>query len=184
MRHRANITDDRSNALWGRGSRGESRSNALWGRGGRRAGSIVATLVVALALAASATAASAGRPGWGFQSGNYGTLKAYIPDSLLSSIEQNPAQSFDVIVQGDSSGPRSHAFLQKILSNKSGASRDRVGSTDVVREYNSIVGGRLTLTGWKILLLAKLGLAQSILPNESVQQTGYAFELPATSKQL
>src|SRR5215813_9638288 len=94
--------EGRSNALWGRGSRGESRSNALWGRGGRRAGSIVATLVVALALAASATAASAGHPGWGFQSGSLGTLKAYVPDSLVSAIQQNPNQSFDVIVQGDS----------------------------------------------------------------------------------
>src|SRR5437763_14525718 len=49
---RANDCGDRSNALWGRGSRGESRSNALWGRGGRRAGVAVASLVVLFAMAA------------------------------------------------------------------------------------------------------------------------------------
>src|SRR2546422_2049216 len=55
--NRANDCGDRSNALWGRGSRGESRSNALWGRGGRRAGVAVAALTVLLAMAAGGTAA-------------------------------------------------------------------------------------------------------------------------------
>src|SRR5881392_3154892 len=96
---RANDCGDRSNALWGRGSRGESRSNALWGRGGRRAGSIMAIFSIVCALAASATAAGIG--GGGLGTGNakgvFGNLKAYVPSSLLSSIQQNPAQSFDVI---------------------------------------------------------------------------------------
>src|SRR4051812_5005848 len=182
MRQRAN-SDDRSNALWGRGSRGESRSNALWGRGGRRAGSIVATLALALALAASATAARVGQPGRGFSTGGFGTLKAYVPDSLVSAIQQNPRQSFDVIVQGDTK-EKSHNFLDKILKYKTASTGDRFASTSLRREFTSIAGGRMTLTGTQILILAKFGLAQSIIPNETVQQTGTSFELPATSKQL
>ncbi|MGZ4257900.1 MAG: hypothetical protein ACXVRE_09070, partial [Gaiellaceae bacterium] len=46
-------SDKRANALWGRGSRGETRSNALWGRGGRRSGAAVAVLVVAACSLAS-----------------------------------------------------------------------------------------------------------------------------------
>ena len=179
---RQNRAEGRSNALWGRGSRGETRSNALWGRGGRRAGSVVATFMLVLALAASATAAGVGSGSGGSNiSGKYGKLKAYVPATLISSIEQNPAQSFDVIVQGDRR-ERSHGLIQKILANKSGSSSERVGSGAVRREFSSIVGGHMTLTGWQILLLAKIGLAQSILPNETVQRTG--FELPLYSKQL
>ena len=77
--NRANSSTDRSNALWGRGSRGEHRSNALWGRGGRRAGSIMASFVVVLALAASATAAGSGGGQFGNgKSGGFGSLKAYV----------------------------------------------------------------------------------------------------------
>ena len=82
MRHRAGF-DGRSNALWGRGSRGESRSNALWGRGGRRAGALVSAMAVfALASVAGATLSHGGSDG----SGSDGNLKAYVPDALLSSI--------------------------------------------------------------------------------------------------
>jgi len=97
MRHsRANNLGDRSNALWGRGSRGEQRSNALWGRGGRRAG--VATAMVVVFAMASVAGAGLNSHSSGNKSGD---LKAYVPDTLLSAIQQNPQQTFDVIVQGD-----------------------------------------------------------------------------------
>src|SRR6266436_2306480 len=125
MRHmRANVSGDRSNALWGRGSRGESRSNALWGRGGRRAGAVVSVI----AVFATASVAGAGLTGNGSgDSGKYANLKAYVPDSLLSSIAQDPKQSFDVIVQGDRTG-NSHAFIQKVLNDKSGSSDENVSN--------------------------------------------------------
>src|SRR5947209_7048898 len=95
---RANSSGDRSNALWGRGSRGELRSNALWGRGGRRAGAVVATV----ALFAMASVAGAGIASGGGGGGNsYDNLKSYVPDTLLSAIQQDPKQSFDVILEGD-----------------------------------------------------------------------------------
>src|SRR5205085_6326778 len=94
---RANDCGDRSNALWGRGSRGESRSNALWGRGGRRAGAIV-VMVAGFAMASVAGAGVASLR----DNGNSGKgLKAFVPSELLSVIQQNPAQTFDVIVQGE-----------------------------------------------------------------------------------
>ena len=85
--------ESRSNALWGRGSHGE-RSNALWGRGGRRAGAVVAMLVVACALAGTAAAGTAGGHGyWGFNVQGIGHTSAYIPDSLASAILQDPRRS-------------------------------------------------------------------------------------------
>jgi serine protease AprX len=177
---RLSRADDRSNALWGRGSRGESRSNALWGRGGSRAGSIVATFTVVFAMAASATAAGVGGGGSGI-SGSYGNLKGYVPDTLIASIQQNPRQSFDVIVQGDRR-EKSRGFIQKIIGDKSGSSSENVGAGNVRKEFTSVVGGRMTLSGWQILALAKRGVAKAILPNETVKKTGVS--LPLFNKQL
>src|SRR5436190_1107603 len=83
MRHRAS-SDDRSNALWGRGSRGESRSNALWGRGGRRAG-VLASAIAVFAMASVAVAGSGGGSG---STSRYDNLKSYVQDTLLSSNPQ------------------------------------------------------------------------------------------------
>src|SRR6478672_4092715 len=97
------------------------RSNALWGRGGRRAGVAIAMVVVF----AMASVASAGVRDDGSGGGRYGNLKAYVPDTLLSAIEQDPTQSFDVILQGD---PKQGArgFIQKILADQSGSSDETV----------------------------------------------------------
>jgi len=178
--NRATSSDDRSNALWGRGSRGESRSNALWGRGGRRAGAAVTSLVAVCVLAASATAAGVGGGGNGFGRG-FGTLKAYVAPALLSSIQQNPRQSFDVILQG-SPLTKSHGFIQNLLQNKSGASDENVGAGAVKKEFVSLDGARLTLTGRQILRIARVGLAQAIVPNDTVQMS--SVQLPTYNSQL
>src|SRR5581483_2798271 len=188
MRQSRANSGDRSNALWGRGSRGESRSNALWGRGGRRAG-VACALVAAFAMASVASAGVKAPKGFG--GGRYGNLKSYIAPSLLSSIEQNPMQTFDVIVQGD---PKTKAanFFQKIMQNRSGsftgASNGYVQSTNLRRTFQAIDGGEMSLTGWQILTIAKLGLAQSIVANEPVQSTGTISSLtsllPMSNTQL
>src|SRR5258705_8179995 len=147
MRLNRATSEDRSNALWGRGSRGESRSNALWGRGGRRAGSVVASFAVVCALAASATAAGVGSNGTGK---SFGNLKSFVEPGLLSSIQQNPKQSFDVIVQGDRK-TKSHAFIQKILQDKSGSADENVGAGQVKHEFLTLDGGQLPPTGKQIL---------------------------------
>jgi len=145
----------------------------------------VATFAIACALAASATAAGAGGGfGFGFGKGGTAALKAYVPGSLISAIQQNPGQSFDVIVSGDQtqSGVKSHGFIQKILQDRSGNNNEDVQSNNVRKEFQSIVGGRMTLTGWQILFLARSGLVSAIQANESVQKTDFA--LPTYNKQL
>src|SRR5712692_2673018 len=170
MRHsRATNCSDRSNALWGRGSRGESRSNALWGRGGRRAG--VATAMVVLFAMASMAGAAVRDNGGG--TGQYGNLKSYVPDTLLSAVQQNPTQSFDVILQGDrKQGAR--GFIQKILADQSGSADENVQSGNVKQLFTSIDGAQLALTGKQILRIAKNGIAQSIVPNETVKAQSYS----------
>jgi serine protease AprX len=163
---RANNLGDRSNALWGRGSRGEQRSNALWGRGGRRAG--VATAMVVVFAMASVAGAGLNSHSSG---NNSGDLKAYVPDALLSAIQQNPQQTFDVIAQGDPK-QKAHGFIQKLLANKSGSSDENVQSGNVKQEYTSIDGAQMSLTGKQILRIAKNGIAQSITANETVTMAG------------
>src|SRR3954471_11326747 len=181
MRQRAN-SDDRSNAFWGRGSRGEARSNALWGRGGRRAGAVM-TVVAVFAMASVAGAGLSGNGNSNNGLGNFksGDLKSYVAPDLLSAIQQNPNQQFDVILMG-SRGVTAHGFVQKILASKSGSSDENVASGDVRSEFNSINGAQLTLTGRKILRLAKVGLAQSIVANETAHAQGVM--LPLSNSQL
>jgi serine protease AprX len=100
-----------------------------------------------------------------------GDLKAYVPDTLLSAIQQNPQQTFDVIVQGDPK-QKAHGLIQKLLANKSGSSDENVQSGNVKQEYTSIDGAQLSLTGKQILRIAKNGIAQSITSNETVTMAG------------
>ena len=172
--HRANARGDRSNALWGRGSRGEARSNALWGRGGRRAGAAVLTALAACLATAALAVAKPNNPA----GGNHAGLKAYVEDSLLASIQQDPKQSFDVIVQGEPGG-RAVGLLSKLFTDRDG---DGVGKADVRRQFSSINGLEAVLTGRQIVHLAKAGLVTSIMANESTRPS--AVQLPNYNTQL
>jgi len=120
---------------------------------------------------AMASVAGAGLNSHSGVNGKYDHLKAYVPDTLLSAIQQNPQQTFDVIVQGD---PKqiAHGLIQKLLANKSGSSDENVQSGNVKQEYTSIDGAQLSLTGKQILRIAKNGIAQSITSNETVTMAG------------
>src|SRR4051794_10875189 len=175
--NRANDCGSRSNALWGRGSRGESRSNALWGRGGRRAGVAVATMALTLATMAAFAVAKDGNS----SGGNHNGLKAYVEDSLLAGVQANPKASFDVILQGDRNGKTS-GFLTKVLSDTSGSADEHMSAANVRQQFSAINGVEASLSGKVILHLAKQGLVTSILANEPVQ--GSAVNLPVYSTQL
>jgi serine protease AprX len=183
MRHnRANVSGDRSNALWGRGSRNELRSNALWGRGGRRAGAAVATLVLTLAFMAAAAVADNG--GSGSNSGSSSSqskYKAYFEPSLLSAIQQNPSQTFDVIVMGDKQG-NSNGLFKKLVSDSGSGSGISIGAGSLKDQFNSINGLHLTLRGSDILKAANRNFVTAILANESVKTS--AVQLPLTNSQL
>jgi hypothetical protein len=60
------------------------------------------------------------------------------------------------------------------VQDKSGASDENVGAGAVKREFLSVSGGQLTLTGRQILRIAKIGLADSIVPNDTVQMSSYS----------
>ena len=171
---RAKQDGGRSNALWGRGSRGESRSNALWGRGGRRAGAAAAVLATALALTASATAGGRGHQFWGYNVQGMGKVNAYIPDSLASAIQQSPQQKFDVIVegvqtpQGNSQKRVSPGGLRTgLLGAQQGS--DSIGGSQIHRLFSAIDGLHANLSGRQIRFLAKLPFVAAIMPNETVQ---------------
>jgi serine protease AprX len=123
---------------------------------------------------AMASVAGAGLNGNGGGNGKYGNLKSYVPDSLLSAIQQNPKQSFDVILQGDRK-QKAHGFIQRVVSDKSGSSDENVQNGNVKQEFTSIDGAQLTLTGRQILRIAKNGIAQSVMPNETVKMAGSAL---------
>src|ERR1051325_10097255 len=161
---RANDCGDRSNALWGRGSRGESRSNALWGRGGRRAGAAVAMGVVF----ATASVAAAGITSKNDKGGGKYDLKAYVSPDLLSAIQQNPSQTFDVIVQGDKKGT-SKGFYKQLAG-------DDYGSRVRAQEH-SIDGVEASLPGTQLLALGKRSYVTSMIANESVTMSGTALPI-------
>ena len=91
------------------GKTSDKRANALWGRGGRRVGAVLTTVSCVLVVAIGAAGSSAGngnggnntsRADAGVVKAMSGKIKAYIPGALLSAAQQNPKQSFDVILQG------------------------------------------------------------------------------------
>ena len=178
----------RSNALWGRGSRGESRSNALWGRGGRRTGVVVAAMVAAGSLAATAAAGMPGGHGfWGFNVRGIGKTSAYIPDSLASAIQQDPRQKFDVIVEGvqtpqDASQTRVTPFGLRsgLLGSQRGA--NTIGGSQIGALYQSIDGLHASLSGMQIRFLARMPFVSAIVPNEPVQMSSVGSSLSNSQK--
>jgi serine protease AprX len=170
---RANDCGDRSNALWGRGSRGESRSNALWGRGGKRAGVAVAALTVLFAMATGATAA-------GLDHGSGGSggdkLEAFVPVTLRDAIAQTPDQTFDVIVQADKQG-NSSGLYRKLLG-------DGVPAAAVKQQFNAIDGIQASLTGRQIMSLANRSYVTSIQSNETVKLQDMGASTGLSNSQL
>jgi serine protease AprX len=105
-------------------------------------------------------------------------LKAYVPDTLISAIEQNPNTTFDVIVQGEKKG-NSNGIYKKLTDDKgpAGATADQVRA-----QFNSINGLQANLTGRQIAFLADKSFVTSIMPNESVKSQ--AAILPPTALPL
>jgi serine protease AprX len=129
----------RWSALWGKPSKGETRSSALWGKGGR---GILATLAVAVMLAAPAAYADTGS-----------SFKAYTTPGLLAAAQTTPKAVFDVILTSDDRP--SGWFAKQIAAFGS-------TKTKVRRQYSSINGVAARLTGSQVLTLARNGHVDSI----------------------
>jgi serine protease AprX len=183
---RADRSDKRANALWGRGSRGESCSNALWGRGGRRSGAAVAVLVVAAcALASTATAGTkGGHASWTFTTRGLGHTSAYVPSSLATAVQQSPNKKFDVIVEGtqtaSSGSPKLGAGLRNSLLNARHGST-AIGGSQIRGTFRAIDGLHAMLSGAQIAFLAKTSFVSAIVPNDRVELS--SVNLPYSNDQ-
>ena len=165
----------------------DNRANALWGRGGRRVGAVLTTVSCVLVVAIGAAGSSAGN-GNGLNASKAdavaikamaGKLKAYIPGALLSAAEQNPTQSFDVILQGERKGKVAN-FLKKAFQD-SQSNGQAVDAKQVKRQFQSIDGARVSLTGWQILALGMSKNVTSIIANEPVTKS--SIDLPVSNSE-
>jgi serine protease AprX len=129
----------RWSALWGKPAKGETRASALWGKGGR---GFIATLVLALGLAAPAAYANADA---GF--------KAYTTPGLIAQAQASPKATFDVVLVGSD---RPSGWLAKQIAAFDGT------KSKVRRQFTSINGVAARLTGSQILTLAHNGHVDSI----------------------
>jgi serine protease AprX len=126
-------------------------------------------MVAAFAMASVASAGVAVIKG----NSNSMGLKAYVPTTLLSQIQQNPSQTFDVIVQGDKKGTANGFYKQLAGDNY---------ASSVRAQFNSIAGVDAHLTGTQILALGKRSYVSAITSNEPVASSGVA--LPLSNSQL
>jgi serine protease AprX len=118
----------------------------------------------------------------GTGAGNHKGLKAYVEDSLLAAVQQDPSQSFDVIVQADpkkvDKPDKVPGWFRHVLDvAQSDKQQGRQSAA-----FKSILGGQYTLTGRSILKLAKDDHVSSIMANEATQSSG--VPLPTYNMQL
>ena len=147
---RGSSGDLRWSALWGKPSKGEARSSALWGKGGR---GFIATLVVAVGLAAPVAYADSGSS----------SFKAYATPGLIAQAQATPRATFDVILVG---ADRPTGWLAKQVANFDSS------KAKVRRQYSSIDGIAARLTGSQVLTLARNGHVDSITYDSPVTLAG------------
>ena len=162
----------------------DHRSNALWGRGGRRAGAVLTTVGCVLIVAAGSSAGNGNNGGNNVQTALVKTmsshLHAYIPAALLSAAQQNPKQSFDVILQGQKR-ERAGNFLKKAFQD-SQQNGQNVDTKQIKRQFLAIDGARASLTGWQILALGMSKNVTAIMPNDTVKTTSVDLPVSNTEK--
>src|SRR5712691_7188695 len=144
-------SDERGNALWGRGGRNSGRLAQ------RRAGGVVVllALVTAMAIPAAGVAAPGG-------SSLPGTDSAVVPTALLAQAQTNPSATFKVIVQGKK-GSKSADIASEVTNEKGKAHK----------AFSSISGVAATISGKDLLKLAKHDRILAITADEPVRTTAY-----------
>ena len=174
MRHNPDSEKNqiRSSALWGKGSGGDSRSSALWGKGGRGFATLLIALVALTAVPVAATAEKrpASSPGQGSQGqgGNgpdaQGAAVAFVDPALRADARAHPGRKFRVVVQGSST----QRSLESAVKAK-GTLRKRLGI---------ITGAAVTLTGGRLLALAKSPYVESITRDSRMVGTATSLARP------
>jgi serine protease AprX len=137
------------------------RSSALWGKGGQ---GLVAAFVAVLALVAPSAAFSEEGSG----SSGSGSLDAYLSPGLYAMAKENPAKTFDVIVQGSRGKSTSD-----VAGEVKWALVEAPGKATGLRlRYSSINGTAAQLTGKQILILARRSTIESITSDAPVVLSG------------
>jgi serine protease AprX len=151
MQQRQSRTE-RSNALWGTGSRGESRSSALWGKSAKN----FAVPLAILAIAAPMMAAGAPAPA---------AQNVYVAPGLLAAAKAGPAKTFSVIVQGDSqNGSEGVARQVQALSAEMPG-----GAPGLKKKFATVNGVSADLTGAQIVELSRRGGLHAITPDGTLK---------------
>ena len=87
--------------------------------------------------------------------------------SLLNAVEQNSAQTFDVIIEGQKQGNSTGLFKRFVGERSAGDS-----AVQVRQQFLSIDGLHASLTGRQILFLARLPFVSAIVANEPAAASG------------
>jgi serine protease AprX len=147
----------------------------VFGRVGLAMGAVAAALAVAGGASAGGSGytggtghtGAAGLSGFGaspFGSGGF-NLTAYLPNSLLDSIHQNPLGFYDVIVQAaDARSSAAVASAVQFAQTLEGGA----GSGQVQAQFSAISGVAARITGWQILRLATRPGILAITPNAAI----------------
>jgi serine protease AprX len=118
--------------------------------------------MITLALAAMLVVPVAGSASSGSNSGPGGGLTAVVPNSLVAKATANPSQMFDVIVQGDKDSSSSRVADE--VSNENGKS---------MRRFMSVHGVQASISGERLLRLARHSHIVAITPNVAVHTLDY-----------
>src|SRR5712691_7807325 len=161
MRHLGEVPADvKSSALWGTTGGAGRRNNLLWGKGRSNLVTMLATLLLPLALvgttaAPTATAASAGGTSY----------TAFMTASLTSAVKAKPGSLYNVIirgVKGQAASSVANAATSAIQKNPSGTTK---------MQYSVINGVSASMSGAAISALAKNTAIRSITVDSKVGGT-------------
>ena len=159
MRH-----GSRSQSRGGVGTAG-TRASALWGKGGRGialALALFCTIIAAFATSAASHASDGGR-------------RAVVPQFLLDQASASPSKEFDVIVQGQSverSGNLAKRIAKTLAKDLGAREESRILSQQLKREFRTISGVSMKLTGKQLVKLTKTEGVVAITPNATVAAAG------------
>ena len=131
------------------------RADWRGGSGDRICGAVAALAAIAAALTAAAA-------------GHAAPQRAYVPSTLLSRAEQDPARLFPVIVQGD-----------KAVHSSDVAATVRANKGQVKRAFRSVDGAAATITGSALLKLADSPHIVAITPDGFVAMASDATDSQA-----
>src|SRR4051812_36596244 len=141
-----------------RGYASGTRANALWGKGRRRYGFLLAIAVIAAASGAGAAA----------QQGSAAPKRGFVPDSLRNAAQDNPNETFDVIVQATDPSQ-----LDAVGNALEATHKSQGKGNGVTRKFGVIPAVAARITGAQLDALASADGVGAVTEDAPVQATEY-----------